>query len=396
MNKGNAMRATRVLMTADTVGGVWTYALELARMLAGQGCEVTLAAMGGYLPHAEARAVARMRGIHLYESNFKLEWMDDPWMDVALAGEWLLGLAAKAQPDIVHLNNYAHGALPWRAPVLMVAHSCVLSWWQAVKGEAAPSRWERYAGVVRRGLQAAAMVVAPTQAMLDALCRHYGPLPPARVIGNGRDPHYCAPGPKEPFVLAVGRLWDEAKNVQALDKAAAGTAWPVYVAGEDHHPGGEQQLFANVHSLGKLPPGELAAWFARAAVYALPARYEPFGLSVLEAALAGCALVLGDIPSLREVWGDAALYVAPDEPEELARALNCLSADERLRSRLARAAHARSRQYTQAAMGASYRQAYQALLGEAAAPASRAICAQLSHVFGQQAAVYQSSIQLGR
>ncbi len=32
----------------------------------------------------------------------------------------------------------------------------------------------------------------------------------------------------------------------------------------------------------------------------LPARYEPFGLSVLEAALSGCALVLGDIPSLRE------------------------------------------------------------------------------------------------
>ena len=69
------MRTTRVLMTADTVGGVWTYALDLAHLLARRGCEVTLATMGGYLPHAEARAVARTRGIHLYESNFKLEWM---------------------------------------------------------------------------------------------------------------------------------------------------------------------------------------------------------------------------------------------------------------------------------------------------------------------------------
>ena len=55
--KGQIMRVDRVLMTADTVGGVWTYALDLARKLAGRGCEVTLATMGGYLPHAEARAV---------------------------------------------------------------------------------------------------------------------------------------------------------------------------------------------------------------------------------------------------------------------------------------------------------------------------------------------------
>ena len=50
----------------------------------------------------------------------------------------------------------------------------------------------------------------------------------------------------------------------------------------------------------------------RAAIYALPARYEPFGLSILEAALSGCALVIGDIPSLREIWADAALFVPSD------------------------------------------------------------------------------------
>lgn len=57
----------------------------------------------------------------------------------------------------------------------------------------------------------------------------------------------------------------------------------------------------------------LAQWYAHAAIYALPARYEPFGLSALEAGLSGCALVLGDIPSLREIWGDAALFVPPDD-----------------------------------------------------------------------------------
>jgi hypothetical protein len=58
-----------------------------------------------------------------------------------------------------------------------------------------------------------------------------------------------------------------------------------------------------VRCLGPLEASELAGWMHRAAIYALPARYEPFGLSALEAAQAGCALVLGDLSSLREVWG---------------------------------------------------------------------------------------------
>ena len=390
------MRTMRVLMTADTVGGVWTYALDLARLLAGHGCEVTLATMGNYLPHADVRSIARTRGIHLHESNFKLEWMDDPWADVAQAGEWLLEIAARTRPDIVHLNNYAHGPLPWGAPVLMVAHSCVLSWWQSVKAEPAPRQWQRYAETVRRGVHAADYVVAPTQAMLDALHRHYGPLPPAQVIHNGRSGRRLARGAKEPFILAVGRLWDEAKNVQALDQAAGDVAWPIYVAGQEHHPDGGQRHFTQVHSLGRLAPSELTGWFARAAIYALPARYEPFGLSVLEAALAGCALVLGDIRSLREVWGDAALYVPPDAPEALAATLNRLTRDPQLRQSLAQAAQQRSRQYSEEAMGRRYRQLYQVLLAGAAPPASPTFVAGPAQVVWPQAAVYQTSTQLGR
>lgn len=395
MTGGQMVRATRVLMTADTVGGVWTYALDLARLLAGRGYEVTLATMGGYLPHAEALAVARTRNIHLHESNFKLEWMEDPWADVAQAGEWLLELAAKTRPDVVHLNHYAHGNLPWGAPVLMTAHSCVLSWWEAVKGGPAPAQWNRYTEAVRRGLHAADLVVAPTQAMLHALHRHYGPLPPAQVIYNGRSGRLFTSGAKEPFVLSVGRLWDEAKNVQALDQAAKNIAWPVYVAGQEQHPDGGQRLLANVHALGRLAPHELGDWVGRAAIYAMPARYEPFGLSVLEAALGGCALVLGDIRSLREVWGDAALYVPPDAPDALAATINRLAGEPRLRRALAKAAQKRARQYTEEAMGRSYRQLYQILLAGAGLPVAPSFANGPAHVFGPPA-VYQTTTQLGR
>jgi glycosyltransferase involved in cell wall biosynthesis len=102
----------------------------------------------------------------------------------------------------------------------------------------------------------------------------------------------------------------------------------------------------------------MAAWFSRAPIYALPARYEPFGLSALEAGLAACALVLGDIPSLREVWDDAALFVPPGDAEALAAALNGLISDTPRRRALASRARLRALQFTPRRMATAYLQAY--------------------------------------
>lgn len=358
-------------MTTDTVGGVWVYALELAHALTSHSCEVALATMGSYLSPSQVRETARIPHLTLYESDYKLEWMEDPWVDVDEAGAWLLELGQEVQPDVVHLNNYTHGALPWSFPVLMVGHSCVLSWWQAVKGERAPAQWETYQRRVRQGLCSADLIVTPTQTMLRALERHYGPLPATQVIHNGRNAHRFTPGAKEPFILAIGRLWDEAKNIQLLDSIAPELPWPILIAGQDEHPEGRLVRFQNVQSLGRLDGEAVCRWLARAGIYALPARYEPFGLSVLEAAMAGCALVLGDIPSLRELWEDAACFVPPDDEAALAEALQRVAADGELRRQLAMAARSRSRRFSANTMGAAYWLAYQTLRSDSVAVPSR-------------------------
>jgi glycosyltransferase involved in cell wall biosynthesis len=187
---------------------------------------------------------------------------------------------------VVHLNDYAHAALPFRAPVLVVGHSCVASWFEAVKGAPAPPAFDRYRREVAKGLAAADLVVAPTRWMLEALRRHYGALPRARVIANGRAvPAFRSLERKEPFVLSAGRLWDEAKNAAALDAAADGLPWPVLLAGDARPPGGRAGSGwsgpRHARALGLLPPEELAGFHQRASIYAAPARYEPFGLSIL-------------------------------------------------------------------------------------------------------------------
>ena len=103
---------------------MWNYALELCRGLRQADVAVSFAAMGRRLSTAE-QAVARSIAADVFESEFKLEWMQDPWCEVAAAGEWLLDLESRAQPSVVHLNGYVHGALRWQAPCLIVGHSCV-------------------------------------------------------------------------------------------------------------------------------------------------------------------------------------------------------------------------------------------------------------------------------
>jgi hypothetical protein len=211
----------RVLMTADAVGGVWEYALELARGLGQVGSEVVLAVMGPPPDDGQRAAVARLPGVELVAQSYRLEWMDDPWRDVTAAGGWLLELERRRGCDLVHLNGYAHGALPFASPKLVVGHSCVLSWWQAVKREPAPASWEPYRRAVSEGLAAADRVVAPTAWMLAALAAHYGPLRRGEVIANGRDAGAYPLARKEPLVLGAGRVWDEGKNRGSPGRSAS-------------------------------------------------------------------------------------------------------------------------------------------------------------------------------
>jgi glycogen(starch) synthase len=354
----------KILMTADPIGGVWNYALQLSGALAAHRVHVSLATLGGEPSPAQRAQLARLSNVTLHESGFRLEWMSEPWDDLDRAGRWLLSLEQEIEPDIVHLNHLVHADLPWKTPVLSVGHSCVLSWWAAVHGGPLPVQWALYRRRVARSLQAARCVVAPTQAMLTELEHYYGPFRQAAVIYNARDPRLFRAAHKEPIILSAGRIWDRAKNVAALAAVAPHVAAPILVAGETTGPDGKGVAVAGVRLLGSLDPDALAAWYGRAAVYALPARYEPFGLTALEAALSGCALVLGDIDSLREIWGAAARYVSPDDPEGLRDTLNGLLANTTLRSRLAAHAMARALQFTPARLAQAYLTLYRTLPGQ--------------------------------
>jgi glycosyltransferase involved in cell wall biosynthesis len=348
----------RVLMTTDAVGGVWTYATMLASALAAMETEVHLVTMGPP-PRGEKRAMLRDRRVRLIESALALEWQDPAGEDFGSARRFLENLEEAIEPDIVHLNSFREANFDWLAPVIVVAHSCCNSWGLACNDTAwlSEPRWQHYAGAVSSGLNRANAWVSPSQAHHDAVCDLYRPNSPGTVIWNGVSPAASSTNQKSRFILAAGRMWDSAKNLVTLARASAGLDWPVLVAGPTADPAATRELTL----LGDLSHSALLSRMQHAAIFVSPALYEPFGLSVLEAASAGCALVLSDIPTFRELWNEAALFVDPNDDRALHDALATLCRDDGKRRRLQLAAQERSLRYSLTRTVNAYRALYQRL-----------------------------------
>jgi glycosyltransferase involved in cell wall biosynthesis len=131
-----------------------------------------------------------------------------------------------------------------------------------------------------------------------------------------------------------------------LDAAAVSSPWPVLLAGPLQGPHGEMARFGHARSIGSLPADQVLDLMRGAALFAAPSRYEPFGLAVLEAALCGCALVLADIPTFRELWQDGAVFVPPDDPAAWADIFAALAASSARRRHLAVLAQRRAETFT--------------------------------------------------
>ena len=351
----------RLLMTADAVGGVWTYALDLARALGPSGIETHLAVLGPAPAAAAAAAAAAIPGLTLTETALPLDWLARDAREITDAAAAVAEVARAARPELVQLNTPAFAAARFPAPVLGVAHSCVATWWAAVRGGALPEDFRWRAAAQRRGLEACTAIVAPSAAFAAATAAAYD-LPRPRVVHNGRAAPPAADEAREPQVFTAGRLWDDGKNLAALDAAAALIDAPLYAAGPTEGPNGARARLRHARALGPLDPPAVRDRLARTPVFASAALYEPFGLAVLEAAQAGCALVLADIPSFRELWGEAAVFVPPESPQAIAAALAALLDAPDRAAALGAAARHRSARYTLAAMAEGMLGVYRTLL----------------------------------
>jgi glycogen(starch) synthase len=359
-----------VLMTADTVGGVWTYTRELVTQLSKRDIQITLVSFGEIPSAAQTEWLEALPNVSYRPTAFKLEWMQDAQDDLRASAEFLTSVAEEVQPDLLHSNQYFFGALAIDVPKLVVAHSDVVSWWYSVHGSGPPeSDWiTHYRENVNAGLAGATAVVAPSQWMLDQAVRHYTVCQQRGVIYNGRDPQLFLPHmSKGDYAISVGRLWDAGKQATLLLRDTL--AMPVMLVGSERNP---DELVASTplakaaeRLIMKGPQSEAQLRFlmGRALVYVATSRYEPFGLAPLEAALSRCALVTNDIPPLREIWGEDALYFQTNDAQSLTEKIQQLASNPTKRADYADRALNRARgRFNSQRMAEEYLELYRKLV----------------------------------
>jgi glycogen synthase len=363
-----------VLVTADTLSGYWTYARELVTGLVSRNVRVTLVTFGEIPLPDHIAWMDRLHSLEFRPTAFRLEWMDEAPKDFQESSAFLANLVAEVRPDILHLHQFRYGNLFVNVPRVIVAHGDLISWAQSVQAKTPrPTQWSNsYRNTVIQGIAAADAVVAPSEWMLDSIQANYVCPRRGEVIYPGRNPIFFNPYiGKDDSVLSIGRLIDAGRQVSLLTQHAHSV--PVCIVGSEQTvPVPRIPIRADVKVStdrtmlairGPQTEAQLRALYSRAAVYAATPRYEPLGTALIDAAFSRCAIVANDIPSFREMWGDAALYFRTNDASSLAATLRQLDTNRALRQAYAdRAlAHARER-FTATRMIDSHLDLYRSLI----------------------------------
>jgi glycosyltransferase involved in cell wall biosynthesis len=347
------------LLTTDVVGGVWDFSVTLAGALR-DDWQVTLLALGE--PSLAQSREAAAAEAELRVEPVRLEWMQGSAADVSFTRQRVARIAAQGF-DLIHANQFATACADTDVPVVLTLHSDVLSWRRWTLGTSVvANEWLAYARLVREALARARRVVAVSRFLADEVRDLYRSEVDIDVIHNGWRAKSGGHVSRGPITLLGGRVWDSAKNIALAAEAASGwSPGDVRVAGERQHPetGSAAPIPPPLHAVGVLSHEKLEDLLDRTSIYLSPARYDPFGLLPLQAAQHGCALLLSDIPSYRELWDGAACFFRSDDATDLRRTWQHLLEHPDVRDTLASAASNRAAaSYSAERMAARYREVY--------------------------------------
>lgn len=268
-------------------------------------------------------------------------------------------LAHTLQLDVLHVPSYRR--LLWAHPCRLVATIHDLAPFH-VRNKYSWTRMFYGRVVARRLAQRQDKIIAISENTARDIRRFFS-IPDQRiqVIHNGLEHDRFFPGSREtakteaarrhqlhkPFFLYVARLEHPAKNhvrlIEAFNafKSATRSDWQLVFGGSDWHGAEAIHAVANlspyasdIRLLGFVPDDDLPDLYRAADAFVYPSLYEGFGMPPVEAMACGCPVISSTAGSLREVVGEAAAIVNPEDPDSITKQLTLVAGDASLRARL--------------------------------------------------------------
>jgi glycosyltransferase involved in cell wall biosynthesis len=352
-------------------GGIGRYTAELARLLptlpAGDGESVTVVPF--VARHGRDHVRTRLREFGLADVDPVVLWLPRPLLYDAwhmVRRPRLPRARGLREVDVVHAPSVA---VPPKsgAPLVVTAHDAA----PLIFPETYPRRGRRFH---EQGLAAAAeradLVITVSHASAEELVTHTAiPRERIRIVPNGVDLELASDDEVEkarrefelgdaPYVFWIGSL-EPRKNVGLLVDAyarwAARTGLPhrLVLAGPAGWVEDESAVLApagalgdRVRTIGRVGDPAVRALYRGADLFAFPSRHEGFGIPVLEAMAQATPVLAANIPALREVTGDAARLLSPDDTDAWVAALDELLHDSDERVRLGAAGRERAQRYS--------------------------------------------------
>lgn len=322
-------------------GGAAPVCEQLCRLFARRGHEVDVVTMHYKgLPRREKREGVRLERVPALrkhaatcETHEMLSFVLSAWPRVA----WRL---LRGRYDVVHLHFIIPtGLLAWlatrtaRVPYVITPHGSDIPGYNPDRFQ---SEHRMTTPLLKLILRNAAMIATPSQYLRGLLIDACGPFE-VQHIPNGIDVDRFEPRPKQKRILMTGRLLPR-KGFQHVLTALEGIAdgWEIHIAGDGPL---REEMEAQAKRLNL--PVSFHGWVANdsdllrelyetSAIFCLPSERENASISLLEAMLAGMAVVTSNVTGCPETVGDTGIVVPPTDPEALREALKPLLADETL------------------------------------------------------------------
>ena len=335
-----------ILVTSEATPELWEYTSDLVTGFASRGIDVTLALLGAPPSPSQLRILEILPNVRIEVTRLPSVVSAESATDLSQATSTLLAAANEFAVDLVHLHSpMLAGTKRWTMPVVASNFSCSGTWWSTKSTGQMPAdlMWRTRATAI--GMSILDCVIAPTWAHACAVTDFYGAGLSLVSVPIGRRPSLKINPSAEKFVFSAGDIWHEGWNASTMDKIAGSLTVPMYCSGEPRSLSGSTVQLKNLRCLGQIDSQNKDVVLGQASVFISAATYDPVGIHVLDAARAGAALVLSDLPGYREFWEGAAVFVNPRNADDFVGAAESLLGNSQWRAEMALNALDRSREY---------------------------------------------------